>query len=462
MYYQHFGLSGPPFQFTASPNVLYLSKSHRECLSALEWGLLHEPSGFSLLIGETGAGKTTLVCSILARQLENVFSVYINNPKLTFEEILRLIVRRLEISVSEPGKLGLLEALSDSLATLKGHQRVALIIDEAQDLSNDALEEIRLLSNFESQGRKALQIVLVGQPELLRRLMTPAMRQFNERIAARAMLTPMSAKESLEYIDYRLKDKGGSADGIFDETALRLVVKHGKGIPRRINALCHNAMLLGYSSGARKVKGAFARVAAVEYENLFRSSEGDDQRSARGTRVWRWRRFGVPVLGLGALALLAICAVLLWSPPTDGRRERDNTSAKSASFAPVAPAAAARPTPEQVAPPLATTVARTIVQPVVTVVDGGHPKATTTEPVAPPPVPASAAAPAPEAAKLTPARQMVVRYGDTLLQIAMRYLGSERAVNNLINANPELVDVDRIYPGQKLTLPNQQRAANTE
>jgi general secretion pathway protein A len=458
MYYQHFGLSGPPFQFTASPNVLYLSKSHRECLSALEWGLLHEPSGFSLLIGETGTGKTTLVCSILARQLENVFSVYINNPKLTFEEILRLIVRRLEISVLEPGKLGLLEALSDSLATLKSPQRVALIIDEAQDLSNDALEEIRLLSNFESQGRKALQIVLVGQPELLRRLMTPAMRQFNERISARAMLTPMSAKESLEYIDCRLRDKGGSADRIFDQTALRLVVEHGNGIPRRINALSHNAMLLGYSSGARKVKGAFARVAAVEYENLFQSSDGDDQRSPPSTLVWRWRPFGVPVIGLSALALLAICGVLWWSLQIEGRRERDNADAKSVSFAPVA---AARPTPVQVAPQLATTAARAIV-PVFTVVDDDRPTATTTEAVPPPPAPVSAAPPESEAAKLTPARQLVVRYGDTLLQIAMRYLGSERAVNDLINANPQLVDVNRIYPGQKLTLPNQQRAANTE
>jgi hypothetical protein len=218
-------------------------------------------------------------------------------------------------------------------------------------------------------------------------------------------------------------------------------------------------MLLGYSSGARKVKGTFARVAAVEYENLFQSSDGDDQRSAPSTLAWRWRPFGVPVIALSALGLLAICGVLWWSPQIEGRRERDNAGAKSVSFAPVA---AARPTPVQLAPPLATTAARATVYPMFTVVDDDRPTATTTEAVPPPPAPISEAAPTSEAAKLTPARQLVVRYGDTLLQIAMRYLGSERAVNDLINANPQLVDVNRIYPGQKLTLPNQQRAGNTE
>jgi general secretion pathway protein A len=422
--------------------------------------LLHEPSGFSLLIGETGTGKTTLVCSILARQLENVFPVYITNPKLTFEDILRLMVRRLEISITEPGKLGLLEGLGDSLTTLKGNQRVALIIDEAQDLSNDALEEIRLLSNFESEGRKALQIVLVGQPDLLRRLLTPAMRQFNERIAARAMLAPMSPKESQEYIDYRLKAKGGSAERIFDRAALQLVLKHGHGIPRRINALCHNAMLLGYSAGTRKVKGTFARVAVAEYENLLDSSQGADKRSALSAFPRRARRFALPVIGLGALGLLTMSAVLMWSSQIYGRLE--GGTAKPVSYVPVAAAARSLPISAPAAPSPIIAPAPAIVQPVAGVAEGRNPKARMSEPVVLLPGSVSSSAPAARATRPMAARQLVVRYGDTLLQIAMRYLGSERAVDDLIKANPQLADVNRIYPGQRLTLPNQQTAADME
>ena len=459
MYYRHFGLNGPPFQFTASPTVLYLSETHRECLSALEWGLLHEPSGFSLLIGETGTGKTTLVCAILARQLENVFPVYINNPKLTFEEILRLIVRRLEISVSEPGKLGLLEALRDSLITLQSHQRVALIIDEAQDLSDDALEEIRLLSNFENEGRKAIQIVLVGQPDLLRRLIIPAMRQFNERIAARAMLTAMSSKESQEYIEYRLKAKDGSTDRVFDKAALKLVLKYGNGIPRRINALCHNAMLLAYSSGARKVKGTFARVAAVEYENLFHACESAKARKSLKSFPHLARSLAFPMIGLGALGLLVMSAALIWSSRIAGPQ---GWTMKPVTYFPDASPAAAR----SLSAPAAHTSAISTVPAMTPAVaslleESSHPKGTMVVAARHPPA-LSASVSVSEATKQVPARQLVVRYGDTLLQIATRYLGSEQAVNDLIKANPQLADINRIYPGQKLTLPNQLSAADAE
>ena len=139
MYYQHFGLSGPPFQFTPSPHLLYMSKAHREGLAALEWGL-KEPSGFTVLVGEAGTGKTTLICSMIAREHAWVRLAYAGNPRLSFEELLTVLVEQLPVTPSRPGKLGLIQALNELLSRLNEQERVAIIIDEAQDLTDATLE----------------------------------------------------------------------------------------------------------------------------------------------------------------------------------------------------------------------------------------------------------------------------------------------------------------------------------
>ncbi|HVN28501.1 MAG TPA: AAA family ATPase [Candidatus Binataceae bacterium] len=269
MYYQHFGLNGPPFQFTPSPAMIYMSQTHREGMAALEWGLMHESSGFSLLIGESGTGKTTLIASLLSRQYQRLHLVYVTNPRLEFADIMRLILTQLGIESAGLSKAEMLDALGRFLGGLRPAERVAIIFDEAQGLNEEVLEELRLLSNYGRSGENQLQLIMAGQPELLRRLMSPTLRQFNERIGARTLLVPLDATETVEYIDYRLRAKGGTAGKIFHRKALQYIVAAGAGIPRRVNVLCHNAMLLAYAAGAKQVSLKMAKEAVSEYQDLF-------------------------------------------------------------------------------------------------------------------------------------------------------------------------------------------------
>jgi len=303
MYYTHFGLSGPPFQLTSSPNSLYMSKEHREAFAALEWGLLHEPSGFTVLVGEVGTGKTTLALTILARQYQNLRTAYLSNPKLSFEEILKLIMKQFGVKSQPKRQLPEFEVFKGFLGQLESGQRVVIIVDEAQGLSDEALEQLRLLSNSEKADEKQLHFVFVGQPELLHRLATPALRQLNQRIGARSILNPLKRAESYEYIAQRLRASGGNAKRIFKPGALRYVVRHSGGIPRRINVLCHNAMLLAYSASAHQVDTRMVRVAVTEYDNLFLRLK--PTREPGGSEAWlrRWSRRFIESLALRLLGL---------------------------------------------------------------------------------------------------------------------------------------------------------------
>src|SRR5690349_14342379 len=225
MYYRHFGLDGAPFRFVPTGRDLYLSRSHREALAALEWGVLYEPSGFTLLIGEAGTGKTTLVKSILARNYSRVRAAYISNPKRGFEGILRDLLRQFSLS-APPTKLEMSAAFDRFLEQLKPRERIVILIDEAQTLDDESLEELRLFSNSGNTDEKQLNFVLVGQPELIQRLMRRELRQFNDRIGARALLNPLSAAEAHAYLDFRLKAHGGNSDRIFEPAAIDYIVAH--------------------------------------------------------------------------------------------------------------------------------------------------------------------------------------------------------------------------------------------
>ena len=196
MYYRHFGLDGPPFRFTPSPTVLYLGPAHRECLAALEWGLLHDQCGFMLLLGETGTGKTTLVSTVLARRLPNLQLACIPNPKLSFEEMMRVVLPQLGGVTNHRGKLELIQALERAVANRPLGSRTAIIIDEAQALSDASLEDFRLLANSVNAQKREIQIVLMGHPELLDRLSAHHLRQLRERISTKVTLPALTASES--------------------------------------------------------------------------------------------------------------------------------------------------------------------------------------------------------------------------------------------------------------------------
>jgi general secretion pathway protein A len=308
MYYRNFGLNGPPFQFTPSPRQLYMSAGHREGLAALEWGVLHEPSGFTLLVGETGTGKTTLVMVILARNYESVRTACVTNPRLGFEDMLREIARQLQIE-PRPNKAEMLNAFDRFLAQLERGERVVIIVDEAQGLNDETLEELRLFSNRDRSYEKQLHFVLVGQPELLHRLMQPKARQFNDRIGARTIVNSLTIEQAVGYVEWRMKAQGGNPTKVFARGALRYLIDHSDGIPRRINVLCHNAMLLAYSAGQRGVDLRSARAAVAEYENLF-ASRGGHTKTPPMRRLYGFLRAGTPAAGVFALGLLSFGSTL--------------------------------------------------------------------------------------------------------------------------------------------------------
>jgi len=310
MYHQHFGLSGAPFQFTPTPSALYLSKTHREGLAALEWSLLHEPSGFTLLVGESGIGKTTLVCSILARSYASVRSAYITSPKLSSDQMMQAIMSQLLRATNGQNKLQRIESFARLLDDLRPGERLVIIIDEAQELADETLEEFRLLSNLDTAEERRLQIILVGQPELIDRLARPEMNSLNQRIGARVLLSPLQAAEVREYIDTRLRSKGGAANKVFAPTALDHLVQHSHGIPRRTNVLCHNSMLLGFATGHAKVNLPAARAAVNEFENLLGGKPVSRDKSARGSQL---KQFARAALAVAALVLVVLGVLYMWS-----------------------------------------------------------------------------------------------------------------------------------------------------
>ena len=314
MLHQHFRLSGPAFHYTPPPEALFLSGDHREALALLEWGMLHEATGFTLLVGESGTGKSTLISALLKLRPEKVFVASISNPKLSSEQIMQLILSQLDTHPPAHGKLELLRQFSALLAGLGHDERAAVIIDEAQELSDEVLDDLRLLSNMESDQERRLRFVLIGQPELMERLAKPELRALNQRIGARAVLKTLAPKEARAYVECRLRAQGARANRIFAAAALDHVIDHSGGIARRINVLCHNAMLIAYSAGRRRVSLGMAKSATAEYE-MFLS--GHPPLNGHGPRaIESGQRRHSSGLGLAiTVLLLAMVSAAVWSTP---------------------------------------------------------------------------------------------------------------------------------------------------
>ncbi|MBI2877345.1 MAG: AAA family ATPase [Candidatus Tectomicrobia bacterium] len=251
-----------PFNLTPDPRFLYLSEGHQEALAHLIYGV-RERRGFVLLTGEVGTGKTTLLRAFLDNLDEGVRAAYIFNPHMSFVQLLRYACIDFGLSVNGQGKAHLLGDLNRFL--LEGFARgenAVLVIDEAQDLSVSALEEIRLLSNLETAEAKLLQLVLVGQPELDAKLDLPALRQLRQRIGLHYRLSSLDWEETQSYIRQRLQVAGVKYPTLFTPKAQREIYRITRGVPRLINLLCDQALLTAYAEGQRSVGPAALRGAA--------------------------------------------------------------------------------------------------------------------------------------------------------------------------------------------------------
>ncbi|WIT13767.1 AAA family ATPase [Paucibacter sediminis] len=341
MYAKFFGLGQEPFSIAPDPRYLFMSERHREALAHLLYGL-RGGGGFVLLTGEIGAGKTT-VCRCFLEQIPPRCNVaYIFNPKLSVIELLKTVCEEFHIPhVAPTGDVETVKQYLDPLNEflLRTHavgQNNVLIIDEAQNLSAEVLEQLRLLTNLETSERKLLQIILIGQPELRSMVAQPALEQLAQRVIARFHLQALSAAETAQYVRHRLEVSGLAGPAPFDAAALRRVHQLARGVPRRINLLCDRALLGAYAQGQRQVKRATLNKAAAE---VF------DQASQPSQRPMRW----VWVLGL-ALAAAGASALLLRTQPSQPQppepqpaMPRPAPTASAASAATLAAAAPAAP-----------------------------------------------------------------------------------------------------------------------
>lgn len=305
MYAPFFGLAREPFSIAPDPHYLFMSERHREALAHLTFSLSCH-GGFVLLTGEVGTGKTT-ICRCFLEQMPNHCNVaYIFNPKLNAVELLQAICEEFQVVplAREPGELPTIKSLLGPLnafllqAHAQGRDNV-LVIDEAQNLSPEVLEQLRLLTNLETPERKLLQIILIGQPELREIVARPELEQFAQRVVARFHLTRLTERETAQYVRHRLEKAGLSRVLPFDPAALREVYRLAHGIPRRINLLCDRALLGAYARGRGTVSADTVARAAAEIQGL--PSPG------------RWRA-ARPALAaaVGALVLLGLGAGAWW------------------------------------------------------------------------------------------------------------------------------------------------------
>jgi len=448
MYAAHFGLRTEPFSLTPDPAFFYMSPDHAESLAGLKIGLENR-RGLMLMIAEVGMGKTTLLYSMLDQLDPQVHTAYLSNTRLSFDDLLRQALADFGTPCSSRDRVDLLTALNTFL-----HERAsvgetaALIIDEAQNLDEETFEDLRLLSNYETYTDKLLQIVLVGQPELDVKLAQPNLRQVTERVAVRCHINPLKQAESLRYLEHRLRVAGGSL-ALFTPTALRLLTWKARGIPRRLNILCHSAMLFAYGRGASRVTFREARAAIRE-------------KQGRGlVTIMPRRRFvgnstpsDIPAWRVVAAGIAGVALAIGWAIGyIGGHSESDPSVTTPARIVHPNEASAAAPLEEEaerVAPPAPKIEAADAPSPVpspgpeVRYGDGDVIPAAA-EAVA-------AVAPAPDAATF---REIVVPRGTSLSALTQQYYGAggPRLLQRIRELNPQIVNLDQIFAGDRLRLP---------
>jgi general secretion pathway protein A len=246
MYVGYYNLREAPFNITPDPRFLYFSAKHQEAFNHLLFGI-RERKGFIELTGEVGAGKTTICRKLLEELGPKYKTALILNPCLTGHQLIKTICLEFGLRVRGIDRVAYLHALNEFvLAEVNRGNDVVLVIDEAQDLTDELLEQVRLLSNLETDRQKLMQIVLMGQPELRDKLQQPELRQLRQRISVRYHLKPLDLNETAGYVKHRLGLAGADGRLRFDEGAIRLVYKYSQGVPRVINTVCDKTLLAGF------------------------------------------------------------------------------------------------------------------------------------------------------------------------------------------------------------------------
>ncbi|MEW5723761.1 MAG: AAA family ATPase [Thermodesulfobacteriota bacterium] len=301
MYNTFFNFKQEPFNLTPDPKFVYLSPGHQSALEHMLYGV-DQKKGFVLISGDIGAGKTTMTRLLLDNLEGKAQTALIFNTFLNEIELLRAINREFGLPAEGDSGEGLVRGLNRFLiGQMQNGGNAVLILDEAQNLSVPVLEQIRMLSNLETDDQKLIQMILVGQPEIIRTLARPDLAQLNQRVTVRCHLAPLGQEDTVRYIHHRLAVAGPKALARFDPPSFRLIHRFARGVPRRINALCDRALLVAFSKGSHKVTTAFIRQAQQE----LTTGVGMSNNGAWFRRLFPRRSLSALTLAFGAAALAA-------------------------------------------------------------------------------------------------------------------------------------------------------------
>lgn len=470
MYATFYGLRESPFALTPDPRYLFLSEAHKEALASAVYGV-QERKGFVLILGEVGTGKTTLIRHLLGRFGPNIRSVFVFNPAVSFIELLQLMLRDLELPCPSVRRVEMIDTLNEYLLKEAAAGRyVVVIIDEAQHLSPAVLEEVRMLSNLETARGKLIQILLVGQPELGDKLARPELRQLRQRISLVAELKPLSYEDTERYVQHRLEVAGLSGQGVFTPRALKIIHRASGGIPRLVNVICDKALVLGYGSGDRRIKGRLIKTVLRDWRPFQRSSATSARAKTRASA--RRRSSGRPLGKIAAAVAVGVVGAALLVLLA-GQRDVDFLSRIWHGLLPAGasgtvvrstetPAPVGMSEPEAAAPQMIGALPlppRTERPPEPTAVE----RPASERPVASAPA-STPVVPSGEDGLRGRTREVVVGSGDAFSSLVSRNYG--RAELTLIDfvkqANPAVASVDVLKAGQRLKLPAFQPSALVE
>ena len=461
MFHDYYQMLEEPFGVSPDPRFLFVGASHREALASLFYGI-ETNRGLMVLVAPPGSGKTTLIHQLIGKIKPSARTVFLFQTQCTSAEMIQYLLNDLGVDVQGMETVAMHNQLYRILTQeRRAEKRFVLIVDEAQNLEPSVLETIRLLSNFETSRQKLLQIVLVGQPQLARKLAGPGLDQLSQRISICTRLRPFTAGETANYIAHRLKVAGYSGNALFTTEAMNIIEDRSKGIARNINRLCFSALSLGYSMGRDQIDADIMNEVVADLQGEFPTGEASSaplvllpakkplahnkpfadaysEQHRQTPKIW--------ALGGVAATLLVALAFLQYSrggmePPLPAKTAAASPAIESPSPQPLAVQShAPAPIP---ATPSAVPASRTEDMPV---------SATAAPTLAPEPSGTDEIATANFQANT---RRVVVRPGETLQRIALRTLGREnnKLIRQIQELNPQLKDPDHIEADQEIRLP---------